>query len=68
MPSALTFEVFKDRAGEFRWRLKSSNGQIIAVSGEGYKDKRDCQAGIHSVQSAGQAAAHVDLTLGEAIA
>ena len=30
------FEVYKDKAGEFRFRLKATNGQIIAV-GEGYK-------------------------------
>lgn len=63
--SDLTFEIFRDRADEFRWRLKASNGKIIAVAGEGYVDKRDCLAGIHSVQSAGQAAAHVDRTLDE---
>ena len=30
------FEIYKDKAGEFRFRLKAKNGQIIAVS-EGYK-------------------------------
>ena len=32
----LTFEVYKDRADEFRWRLKAGNGAIIGVSGDGY--------------------------------
>ena len=31
-----TFEVFRDSAGEWRWRLVASNGNIIADSGEGY--------------------------------
>ncbi|KKN21955.1 hypothetical protein LCGC14_0920200 [marine sediment metagenome] len=53
--SALTFEVYRDKAREFRWRLRSTNGQTIATSGEGYKDKRDCEAGIFSIQSASQA-------------
>ena len=44
------FEVYADKAGEFRWRLKASNGIPIASSGEGYKAKRDCLAGIASVQ------------------
>ena len=48
--STATFEVYKDRAGEFRWRLKSTNGQNIAASGEGYADKRGCLAGIDSVK------------------
>jgi uncharacterized protein YegP (UPF0339 family) len=48
--SAATFEVYKDKAGEFRWRLKSSNGQNIAASGEGYSEKRSCLAGIESVK------------------
>ena len=48
--SAATFEVYKDKAGEFRWRLKSSNGQSIATSGEGYSEKRSCLAGIESVK------------------
>ena len=48
--SAATFEVYKDKAGEFRWRLKAGNGQNIASSGEGYAEKRGCLAGIESVK------------------
>ncbi len=43
------FEVYKDKAGEFRFRLKATNGQIIAV-GEGYKAKDSCLNGIASVK------------------
>lgn len=43
------FEVYADKAGEFRFRLKASNGQIIAVS-EGYKAMKSCLNGIASVQ------------------
>lgn len=43
------FEVYSDKAGEFRFRLKATNGQIIAV-GEGYKAKAGCLNGIASVQ------------------
>ena len=43
------FEVYTDKAGEFRFRLKATNGQIIAV-GEGYKAKAGCLNGITSVQ------------------
>jgi uncharacterized protein YegP (UPF0339 family) len=45
------FEVYKDVRGEFRWRLKAANGQIIATSGEGYTSKSGCQNGIDSVKS-----------------
>ena len=43
------FEVYTDKAGEFRFRLKATNGQIIAVS-EGYKAKASCVNGIESVK------------------
>ena len=43
------FEMFQDKAGEFRFRLKARNGQIIAVS-EGYTTKASCENGIASVQ------------------
>jgi len=33
------FEVYKDKIGEFRWRLTHTNGHIIANSGEGYTTK-----------------------------
>ncbi len=41
-----TFEVYKDDAGEWRWRLVAGNNEIIA-SGEGYRDKRDC---LHAIE------------------
>ncbi len=43
------FEVYTDKAGEFRFRLKATNGQIIAVS-EGYKALSGCLNGIESVK------------------
>ncbi|MBR3299720.1 MAG: YegP family protein [Clostridia bacterium] len=43
------FEIYKDKAGEFRFRLKASNGQIIAAS-EGYVKKDSCKNGIESVR------------------
>ena len=43
------FEVYADKAGEFRFRLKARNGEVIAVS-EGYKAKASCLNGIESVQ------------------
>lgn len=43
------FEVYKDAKGEFRFRLKAANGQVIAT-GEGYKTKASCMNGIESIK------------------
>ncbi len=43
------FECYKDKAGEFRFRLKAGNGETI-LSSEGYKAKDSCSNGITSVQ------------------
>jgi uncharacterized protein YegP (UPF0339 family) len=57
--AVLTFEVFKDAKGEYRWRLKASNSKIIADSGEGYKAKADCLHGIDLIKE-GASKAKVD--------
>lgn len=43
------FDLYKDKAGEYRFRLKAGNGQIILVS-EGYKSKESANNGIESVR------------------
>ena len=43
------FELYQDKAGEYRFRLKATNGQVIAVS-EGYGTKVNCEKGIQSVK------------------
>ena len=43
------FEIYNDKTGEFRFRLKATNGQVIAVS-EGYKTLANCENGIESVK------------------
>ena len=47
------FEVYKDKAGEFRFRLKAGNGQNILAS-EGYSKKASCMNGIESVKKNSQ--------------
>jgi len=42
------YEVYNDKAGEFRFRLKASNGQNILAS-QGYADKNGCKNGIKSI-------------------
>lgn len=43
------FEMYQDKAGEYRFRLKATNGQVIATS-EGYTAKASCINGIESVK------------------
>lgn len=47
------FEVYKDKAGKFRYRLKAGNGQII-LTGEAYNSKDACLGGIESVKKNSQ--------------
>lgn len=44
------YELYTDKAGEFRFRLKASNGEIIANS-EGYTAKTSALGGIESVRN-----------------
>ncbi|MES2459913.1 MAG: DUF1508 domain-containing protein, partial [Armatimonadota bacterium] len=37
------FQIYKDGKGEFRWRMKAGNGEVIADSNEGYKSKDSCE-------------------------
>jgi len=46
------FELYKDKAGEFRFRLKAGNGEIILAS-EGYKQRASAENGIESVRKNG---------------
>lgn len=43
------FEIYQDKAGEYRFRLKATNGQVIAVS-EGYTTLANCENGVESVK------------------
>ena len=45
-----TFQVYKDKAEKYRWRLVTQNKNVIATSGQGYADKRGCLAGIESLK------------------
>lgn len=57
----MSFEVYKDKASEFRWRLKSPNNEIISSS-KGYKDKTGCENGIATIKKIVPTAKMVDLT------
>lgn len=55
------FELYKDRAGEYRFRLKAGNGETIVVS-EGYTTRSGALNGIDSVKTNAPGAPVVDLT------
>jgi hypothetical protein len=49
--SEATFELFRDKADEYRWRLRHDNGNVVADSGQGYASKQKAKQGLRSVQS-----------------
>ena len=50
------FEVYKDAAGKYRFRLKAANGEVIAT-GEAYNSREACMEGIQSVKKNASTAA-----------
>ncbi len=59
---AAEFEVYRDRAGEFRWRLQAANNEIVADTNEGYTSKASCLSGIDVVKRIAAAAPIHDRT------
>ncbi|WP_410672192.1 YegP family protein [Amycolatopsis sp. cmx-4-68] len=53
------FEVYQDKAGKYRFRLKAGNGEVVAV-GEGYESKSSAKAGCEAVQRAAAGASIVE--------
>ncbi len=44
------FQVYKDGQGEYRWRLRADNHEVIADSAEGYSRKESCEHGLELVK------------------
>lgn len=59
---AAEFEVYKDNAGEYRWRLQANNNEVVADSNEGYGSKDSCLHGIEVVRQIVGGAPINDLT------
>ena len=51
----MTFTLYKDKAGEWRWRLKHSNGNILATASEGYASKASAMKCIENVKASSSA-------------
>jgi uncharacterized protein YegP (UPF0339 family) len=54
------FEVYEDKAGKFRFRLKAGNGEVVAV-GEAYESKSAAIKGTEAVQRAADGAGVVEV-------
>jgi len=61
----MKFVIYKDRAGEFRWNLKSNNGKITADSGEGYINKADVKYAIDLIKENAKKSPIEDSTIQE---
>ena len=60
------FQIYQDRKGEYRWRLRARNGEVIADSNEGYSSKASCEHGIDLVKEQAASAEVEDQTEGQA--
>jgi uncharacterized protein YegP (UPF0339 family) len=60
--SQAQFEVYEDRGGSYRWRMRHRNGNVIATGGQGYTRKHNAQKGLASVRknALGAAVVHAD--------
>jgi uncharacterized protein YegP (UPF0339 family) len=65
--SKATFEMYEDSAGEYRWRLRHDNGNIIADGGEGYASSANAEQGLESVKQNAPGAAVVDQSVEETV-
>lgn len=52
----MRFELYRDHMSDWRWRLRTANGNVVADSAEGYSRREDCEHGIALVKSASNAA------------
>lgn len=61
MPRArFKFEVFRDAGRQFRWRLVSSNGKVVADCGEGYRHRMDALRIVEAIKRGATADAPVN--------
>jgi len=58
---AAKFEIYKDKRGEYRFRLKAENGEVVAT-GESYPSLAGAKAGVEAVKRAAAAASVTDIS------
>jgi uncharacterized protein YegP (UPF0339 family) len=47
----MRFELYREAGGDWRWRLRTRNGNVVADSAEGYRNRDDCERGITIVKA-----------------
>ena len=57
----MKFEIYADASGQYRWRLRSSNGQIVASSGEAFASKANATRAAENVRDNAGSATIVDV-------
>lgn len=55
------YEIYQDKSGEWRWRLRSSNGQLVANGGEGFASRSNVIRALESVRKNAQAEGHTEI-------
>jgi uncharacterized protein len=60
--SNLTYYLYKDTAGQYRWYLEAGNNRKIANGGEGYHNRQDCISAVHLVMGTNGTTPFTDLT------
>ncbi len=58
MASGTYYQMYKDGAGEWRWRFRAANHETIAMSSEGYVYRNDCRRSIDLVKSSANSPVH----------
>jgi uncharacterized protein YegP (UPF0339 family) len=56
----MTYVYYQGASGRWRWRLKASNGRVIADSAEDHQNKEDCLHDINLVKQSGNATVIVE--------
>jgi uncharacterized protein YegP (UPF0339 family) len=56
----MKFEIYADASGAYRWRLRASNGQIIASSGESFASKANATRAAENVRDGAAGATVVE--------
>jgi uncharacterized protein YegP (UPF0339 family) len=57
----MKFEIYVDASGQYRWRLRASNGQIVASSGESFASKANARAAAENVKARAGSASIVEV-------
>lgn len=56
------YEIYQDKSGHWRWRLRASNGQLVASGGEGFASKANVIRALESVRKNAQSEGHVEIS------